>query len=122
MNSNNSDAVIAEKAVLVKAALAAYLAENGQTLHDLENALAKKAGFLDQVKGVKDFGLGLGEIGLGTAMLAGGGAGLGLYAGYKGLKDSEKKLQEAEAVKQRIRLAQRELETELAGRGHNQYA
>ena len=67
----------------------------------------------DILKGTKDFAAGLAQIGLGGSMLYGGLGGLGLYGAYKGLKDSNKKLGESDAVRQRIDLARRELEAAL---------
>lgn len=121
-----TDSELNEGALLIKGALAAHLLKSGHTLHDLEAALAAKdsvkvasltKGAVDPgglLSGGKDFAAGLAQLGLGGSMLYGGLGGLGLYGGYKGLKDSNKKLEESDAVKQRIDLARRELESELA--------
>lgn len=126
MKSTNTDTQLPEGALLLKSALAAHLSKSGHSLQDLEDALAcndkgKVAsltkGALDPMgtlNGVKDFFYGIAQAGLGGSMLYGGVGGLGLYGAYKGLKDSNKKLEEGDAVKQRIDLARRELETELA--------
>lgn len=120
---SNTDNQLSENALILKGALAAHLSKSGHTLHDLEDALSKNdkekvaSGAFDLggiLSGTKDFAAGLAQLGLGGAMLYGGVGGLGLYGGYKGLKDSNKKLEEGDAVKQRIDLARRELETELA--------
>ena len=123
---SNTDSPQVQDALLLKSALAAHLAKTGHSLLDLEDALQRsdKSKVGDLIKGAldlgslasgaKDLGVGLGQIGLGGTMAYGGLGGLGLYAAYKGLKDSDKKLSEADAVKQRINLARRELETEMA--------
>lgn len=123
---SNTDNQLSEDALILKSALAAHLHKNGHSLHDLEDALARNdkgkvaeltKGALDlggTLSGTKDFAAGLAQLGLGGSMLYGGLGGLGLYGGYKGLKDSNKKLEEGDAVKQRIDLARRELEAELA--------
>lgn len=129
MKSNTDSNALTGDALIIKSALAAHLAKTGHTLQDLEVALAsndkgktgellKDAGAGDFASGLKDFLLGVGQLGLGGSMLYGGLGGFGLYGGYKGLKDSNKKLDEADAVKQRINLARRELEGELASPQH----
>lgn len=126
MNSTNTDTQLPQEALLLKGALAAHLSKTGHSLQDLEDALARNdkekvaeltKGALDlggALSGTKDFFQGVAQLGLGGSMLYGGVGGLGLYGAYKGLKDSNKKLEEGDAVKQRIDLARRELETELA--------
>ena len=113
--------------MLFKFALEQQLAKEGHTLQDLETAMQtqdteKTAGLLksgggplDAVKTVFDLAGNGALIGAGTAGLAGalvGGAG---YGAYKGLKDSRQKVQNADAVRQRLDLARQELESQHAG-------
>jgi hypothetical protein len=122
---SETDTQLNEDSLLIKAALAAHLAKTGETLLDFERALAtgnheKLAGYADLAEalkaltGVGTFTKGVGQLGLGASMLYGGAAGLGAYGGYKGIKDSDKKVQQAALIKQRIDLARQELEQELA--------
>lgn len=113
----------------LKCALALALAKEGHTLHDLETALASKdaektaalmktAGPIDTLKTLYELAAGGTMIGAGTAGLAGAVGAAGLYGGYKGLQDSKKKIDDAAAVRQRIDLARRELESEFHAQSH----
>ena len=115
----------------LKCALALNLGKAGHSLYELEEALATKdtektakllkaAGDspLSSLKSLFDVASGGLMIGAGTAAAAGGVGAAGLYGAYKGLQDSKKRIDDANAVRQRMDIARRELETELAGHGH----
>ena len=111
-------------AAQIKCAIALQLAKDGHTLHDLEMALSSKdtektaalmkeaAGALDLLKALWGVGSGAATFGAGTALAAGALGAAGLYGGYQGLRDSDKKVSDANAVRQRIDLARRELESQ----------
>lgn len=113
-------------ALQLKCALALAFAKNGRHLDELEEALETRntektaellkigGGPLDVLKTVFELGKGVALMGVGSAAAVGGLGAAGLYGGYKGLQDTKKKVDEANAVRQRIDIARRELETELA--------
>ena len=115
-------------ALFIKGALEAGLKAGGHTLAEFEGALASgdstktaalleknAVGVMDALKALVGAGKGGLYLGGGSALLAGGLAGGGLYGGYKGLKDSQRKIDEADAVRQRVELATRELQSAPTG-------
>lgn len=115
-------------AMFIKGALEAELVAGGRTLADFESALAtgdttktaemlekNAVGVLDALKAIVGAGKGGLYLGGGSALLAGGLVGGGMYGGYKGLKDSQRKIDEADAVRQRVELATRELQAAPSG-------
>jgi hypothetical protein len=123
---SNTDTQLSPAALLLKAALAAHLSKTGHTLLDLDEALSRSSRektanseLTGLFSGAKDFVSGLAQVGFGRAAGLGAVGGLGAYGAYKGLKDSDRQLDEADAVKLRLALARRELETELASRNNH---
>lgn len=117
---------LSEDAQLLKGAISTCLAHHGHTLSELEDSFANQdseksaslmklaVGPLDMLK-VLGLGGNIAQIGAGSAALAGGVGAAGIYGAYRGLSDSQRKIDEAESVKQRINLARRELEASRAG-------
>ena len=106
-------------AAYIKGGLILDLEKQGQSLDILEHALSDKD-FATQVKtagfdfskllpmawsGLKAYG--------GAAAAAGALGGFAGYGAYQGLKDSDAKLREADAIKQRIDNARAELEAKI---------
>ncbi len=122
----NDTQPLSPEALSLKCALDAALAKEGHSLQELEQALAqqdteKTAALLKLAKDGESWVDGITDLAKlfgGTALLTGGVAGGGLYGAYKGLKHSEKKVKDSDALRQRIDLARRELEAQLQ---HPQY-
>lgn len=114
---------MSDTALALKGALSLELGKQGHTLADLETALSEKdqtktasllknaEGLLNQLKSLLGLGAsGAGILG-GTALGAGAIGGAGLFGAYKGLEDTKHQREEAEAIRQRIDVARKELES-----------
>ena len=110
-------------AMLLKHALASHLSETGSSIAELEASLAASpaektaavlkvsgASLLASLQAILGMGGSAAMMGAGSAALTGALAGGAGYVAYKGIRDSGKKVQDADAIRMRLDLARQQLQ------------